>query len=146
MSAAIQRALFGIVMCLVTVSLASGQVIIDTGIDTTIAAGGLLGPDEPHDIHPEDDGTLWEFDGQDGMDDLGNTGRNQGLLWFDIPAATLAKFTANDFAQLTLYGFDGGNAADMYRITEDWLSGPDGGNEVTWFSMPARPTAAWNRA
>ncbi len=113
---------------------ALGQtVVINTGIDTTLAESGLNGPDLPHgEAGTNPDGVeRWEFDGADAG------GVNIGLLWMDIPQDALANFTG--VATLALHIDNNGNAGNMHRMTVDWLSGPDGGNEVTWNNIPGGP-------
>ena len=109
-------------------------IVIDTGIDTTLAEGGLNGPDIPHGAEGANpDGVeRWEFDGEDGG------GVNHGLLWFDIPDNVLAAF-GDGTATLALHVDNNGNAGDMHRMSVDWLSGADGGDEVTWNNIPDGP-------
>jgi hypothetical protein len=109
-------------------------IVIDTGIDTTLAEAGLGGPDAPHGAEGTNpDGVeRWEWDGDDGG------GVNHGLLWFDIPDNVLSAF-GDGSATLALHINNNGNAGDLHRITSDWLSGPDGGDEVTWNNIPDGP-------
>lgn len=112
----------------------AGQaIVIDTGIDTILAQAGLNGPDTPHgEAGANPDGVeAWEWDGSD------NGGVNQGLLWMDIPQNVLNNFSGT--ATLALHILNNGNAANMHRITTDWLSGPDGGDQVTWNNIPGGP-------
>ena len=119
-------------LCL-TVHTNGQSVVIDTGIDTTLAEIGLNGPDLPHgEEGTNPDGVeRWEFDGEDGG------GVNQGLLWMDIPADALTGFSGT--ATLALHVDNNGNAGAMHRMTTDWLSGADGGDEVTWNNIPGGP-------
>jgi hypothetical protein len=102
---------------------------IATGIDTLLAesATGQLGPDATHG-HLQD----WEWDGEDGG------GQNHGLLWFDIPQSTLDRF-GDGTATLRLEVSNEGSNADVHRVTVDWLSEPDGGDDITWNNMPNGP-------
>ena len=106
--------------------------VISEGIDTTLATG-LNGPDGTHGAagsNPE--GEQWEWDGSDAG------GENNGLLWFDIPQDVLSSF-GDGQATLALHIANNGNAGEMYRMTSDWLSGPDGGDEVTFNNVPDGP-------
>ena len=102
---------------------------ISEGIDTFLAEGdnAQKGPDGTHGDLRE-----WEWDGSDGG------GQNQGLLWFDIPQAVLDRF-GNGTATLRLQVSNEGDSAEVYRVTSDWLSGPDGGDNVTWNNVPNGP-------
>jgi hypothetical protein len=97
------------------------------GTDTVLSEAGLAGPDGNNSAA----GT-WEWD----MDDGG--GQNHGLIKLDIPADRLAAF-GNGTATLRLSVANGGNNGEVYRMTRDWLSGPNGGNNVTWNNMPGGP-------
>jgi hypothetical protein len=117
-------------------------VVVEEGIDTTLAAYGLNGPDAPHGAEGTNpDGVeRWEWDGADcPQGHCGEVGdENHGLLWFDIPQDVLSSF-GDGQATLALYLDDAGNAGEMYRMTSDWLSGPDGGDEVTFNNIPGGP-------
>ena len=116
-------------------------VVFAVGIDTTLAASGLNGPDAPHGaIGTNPDGIeRWEWDGADAPQGHVFVGKpNHGLLWFDIPQNVLSSF-GNGRATLALHLDDAGNAAEMYRLTSDWLSGPDGGDGVTFNNIPGGP-------
>ena len=99
------------------------------GIDTFLAESETAqrGPDGAHGDVQE-----WEWDGEDAG------GENQGLLWFDIPQATLNRL-GNGTATLKMQVSNPGNSAEVYRVTVDWLSGPDGGNNVTYNNFPGGP-------
>jgi hypothetical protein len=116
------------------VSQDPGSVVIDRGIDTTLAQKGLGGPDRPHGAAGQNpDGVeRWEWDALD-VD-----GENHGLLWFDIPQEVLDAFNYGH-ATLRLHVDNEGHSADLHRMTADWLSGPDGGNNVTWNNIPGGP-------
>ena len=125
----------GVFLALAAVVLAAnapqfvqGQdIVIDEGLSTTLAEAGLLGPDADHEFHPE--GNIWEFDNSDGG------GVNHGLLWFEIPENDLKDFKGA--ATLQLFVANNGNAGNMHRVTEDWVS--DLGELVTWNDMPGGP-------
>ncbi len=110
-----------------------------TGVDTTLpSANGLNGADEPHGgLGQNPDGVeRWEWDGSDGG------GFNQGLLWFDIPQSVLdavAISASTVQATLALHCDNNGDSGDVHRITVDWLSGPDGGDNVTFNNFPNGP-------
>jgi hypothetical protein len=110
------------------------QIVIDSGIDTTVAEAGLNGPDQPHGAAGQNpDGVQrWEWDQVD------RGGKNQGLLWFDIPQVVLDDFQSQT-ATLRLHVDDDGQSADLHRMTVDWLSGPNGGNNVTWNNLLGGP-------
>jgi hypothetical protein len=98
-----------------------------TGIDTTLAESGQMGPDTPHGTVDE-----WEWDGDDGG------GQNHGLLWFDIPQEMLDSF-GNGTATLRMEVTNNGTNADVHRVALDWLSDPLGGDEATWNDFPDGP-------
>ena len=102
--------------------------IITVGIDTTLASVGQRGPDTPH----GDQGS-WEWDGDDG-----GGSPNHGLIWFDIPEGLLDRF-GNGTATLQMLVTDSGSSGNVHRVFEDWLSGPDGGDNVTWNNIPGGP-------
>ena len=114
-----------------SIGLEQQTVVVNTGIDTTLAEAGLNGPDTPHGEEGSNpDGVeRWEWDGSDGG------GVNHGLLWFDIPANTLAAF-GNGTATLAMHVDNNGNAGDMHRVTENWLGE---GDDATWNNMPGGP-------
>ena len=110
------------------------QIVIDTGIDVTLAEAGLNGPDRPHGAAGQNpDGVeRWEWDRVDAG------GENQGLLWLDIPPTILDRFNHGS-ATLKLHVDNEGQAASLHRMTVDWLSGADGGDNVTWNNIPGGP-------
>ncbi len=111
------------------------ELVLDRGIDTLLAAGGLNGPDGTHGEQGEnpDNVERWEWDGSDGG------GENHGMLWFEIDPAILDAFGENSVATLQLHVDNTGDSGDLHRMTVDWLSGPDGGNDVTWNNVPSGP-------
>jgi hypothetical protein len=115
--------------------LSANAITITTGVDTTLASSGLNGPGLPHGAAGDNpDGVeRWEWDGADGV--LG--GENHGLLRFDIPEDVLNGFEGT--ATLQFYVDNEGDSADVYRVTQDWLSGPDGGDNATWNNVPRGP-------
>jgi hypothetical protein len=106
---------------------APGVLCLQEGVDTLLAEAGQMGPDTPH-----GDLGAWEWDQDDGG------GQNHGLIKFDIPQDALAGF-GDGKATLRLHVANNGNSADVHRVTSDWLSGPDGGDNVTWNTMPNGP-------
>jgi hypothetical protein len=124
--------------CLLLASRGFGQALVQSGVDTTLpSANGLNGADQPHGAKGSNpDGVeRWEWDGSDGG------GFNLGLIWFDIPASVLEAVAASPAAAATLalHGDNEGDSADVHRVTVDWLSGPDGGDNVTYNNMPGGP-------
>ena len=112
----------GFGMSLVTVPPPDPNAIA-SGIDTIVREGA---PDTSYGT-----GGTWEWDADDG-------GANHGLLKFDIPADRLSGF-GNGTATLLLNVANGGNSGEVYRMTADWLSGPNAGNNVTWDGIPGGP-------
>lgn len=110
-----------------------GQLSITTGIDTTLPSGtGLAGNDAPN-----GNATEWEWDGSDGG------GFNQGLIWFDISQDLLNGFVTGganaSSATLRFPITNDGSSGNMHRITVDWLSITDGGNDITYNNFPGGP-------
>ena len=103
---------------------------IRSGVDTFISESGQDGPDAFY-----GDSEEFEFDGEDGDP----AGSNHGLLWFDVPQDRLDSLGDEGTATLKLYVSNRGEAASIFRVTSDWLSGSDGGNNITWNSFPNGP-------
>jgi hypothetical protein len=101
---------------------------VSTGVDTYITSMAKSGPDGSYGGE-----SVWEWDGADGG------GVNQGLLWFDIPREKLAAFGADGTATLKLTVEGTGTNGLLHRMSVDWLSGPDGGNNITWNNIPGGP-------
>ena len=110
----------------------NAQNAISVGIDTALFESefGDGHPDRPSSGGPGFH--IWEWDGVNGG------GQNHGLLWFDIPQNVLDRF-GNGTAALVLQVSNGGDSGDVHRITVDWLSGPDGSDNVTWNNFPGGP-------
>ena len=111
------------------------EVVVMTGVDTILPSGnGLNGPDAPHGAAGQnpDNVERWEWDGSDGG------GENLGVLWFDIPDLALTDTTINS-ATLALHVDNEGDSGEAHRINVDWLSGPDGGDDVTFNNFPGGP-------
>lgn len=117
----------GALLALLFVWPTYGQTVFDSGIATVLPEAGLDGPDLEHCCFREE----WEWDGDDGG------GVNYGLLWVDIPENVLSSYSENGFAILRLYTTDNGDAGNMHRVTEDWLT--DLGPDVTYNDMPGGP-------
>jgi hypothetical protein len=98
------------------------------GIDTYITESAKSGADGSY-------GELEEFE----WDNSDGGGANAGLLWFDIPQDRLDNFGEDGTATLRLVGTGNGDSGDMYRMTVDWLSDTDGGDNVSWNSLPNGP-------
>jgi hypothetical protein len=106
---------------------ADAQTLITEGIDTYITSAAKQGPDGSY-----GEEARFEWDGSDGG------GFNQSLIWFDISAEILEAFNAgsNQEAILTLRNVGEGTNGNLHRMTENWLEGPEGGNFVTFNSIP----------
>lgn len=110
------------------------EIVVTSGVDTVLPSGsGLNGSDAPHGAAGQNpDGVeRWEWDGDDGG------GFNLGLLWFDIPAGALDAGVIS--ATLSLHVDNEGDSGEFHRMTTDWLSGPDGGDNVTYNNIPGGP-------
>jgi hypothetical protein len=103
-----------------------GQVVIGGGVDTYITESAKSGPDGTYGGEIE-----FEWDGADGG------GRNHGLIHFDVPRQVLDGFNGN--ATLRILATNGGDDANLHRMTVDWLAGSAGGNDVTWNNIPGGP-------
>ena len=109
-------------------STAAAQTVITTGIDTHIAGAE---PTTPQGTDPSPNGGLrWDTSS-------GGSPRH-GLLWFDIPAATLTAFdnTPGAYARIDYTNHaDEGGPANLHRATVNWVTGGTApGNAVTWDS------------
>ena len=101
-----------------------GSITITAGNDASIIEADADATDST--------GSTWEWDGSD------DDGVINGLAKFDIPEDTLANF-GNGRATLQLLVTNGGEPANVYRMTSDWLSGENGGDNVTWNNIADGP-------
>lgn len=109
---------------------ANAQSTITKGIDTYVTSAAKIGPDG---FYGEE--TAFEWDGSDGG------GFNQALLYFDISQDFLDAFAAgsNQKAILKLHNVDSGSTGEFHRMTVNWLEGDEGGNFVSFNSIPGGP-------
>ncbi len=108
-----------------SLNIPGAPTTVTTGIDAFVRSG-------PSFVNSSY-GTLpiVEWDGQDGG------GENIGLIWFDVPQATLNAFrdTPGSSATLSYNVGNDGATGRLHRMTANWLSGPGGGNDVTYSSF-----------
>lgn len=109
---------------------ANAQSSVTAGIDTYLTSAAVDGPDGFY-----GEATAWEWDSEDG------DGFNQGLLYFDISQDFLDGFAAgiNPSAILKLRNVDSGSPGEFHRMTVNWLEGDEGGDFVTFNSIPGGP-------
>jgi hypothetical protein len=114
--------------------LPPGSVVINQGVDTFVTQSARNGPDASY-----GSADAWEWDGDDpGGSDAPNQFDNHALLKFNISAEQLATF-GDGTATLRMFAADNGTNGDVYRMTADWLSGPNGGDNLTWNNIPGGP-------
>lgn len=115
---------------LVSTMAVNAQSMITTGIDTYLTSAAKDGPDGFY----GEEGSF-EWDGDDGG------GFNQALLYFNISQEFLDAFAAgsNQKATLRLRNVDSGSPGEFHRMTVNWLEGDEGGNSVSFNSIPDGP-------
>ncbi len=114
--------------------LPPGSIVISAGVDTFVTQSARYGPAASYGLDDE-----WEWDGDaPGGSDAPNEFDNNAMLKFDIAPEQLAAF-GDGTATLRMFAQDNGANGDVYRMTVDWLSGPNGGDNLTWNNIPGGP-------